>query len=802
VSAPERAPTAPDPVTKAIRAGAGAPDGSSSSPCPLDMHAYKAWCTARGPNCVSLVDLPGENNNSAEDAAIASWIVHTVGFQPTYWSIGNEPMLWSHYGIPWNRWQSSDASTPTPLAYAWDVHAAIAAVKAVDPGARFIGIQADCECQASWFQQTVSVNGPNLSAIAYHTYPSTALSQSVSLSQFLDPLTSSANITTSYQTVRNDIAGWCSDCSTLPIFVDEYNAGPGWGPSNYGGSYANALFLAASTVQALRANVSQFMIFNLQTASIGTFGYSMLDGQDTIAPTGLLYSSFLRDLATGTVYGSSLASGVGNVWSVVTENATHRSLLIVNANLTQSVTVAPSDVLPSDPAARTDTWSSGAAAPSTAVGPLPDTLTVPAQGMALLTTVRPSIAPLTVNSSADPARGIGPLEVSFASALHGGDELVSALWGFGDGATGAGLNATHVYMTPGNYTANLSVQDAAGQTASVAVPVEVLAPPRGWIVDAWANVTAGTAPLPVLFSATAREGTPPYSFSWSFGNGGSSSEAVASTTYAHPGNYTAVLTVVDGIGNRTNVSVPIFVAEPVAGVSAWALASATSGPSPLSVVFLAEAEGSAGGFNYTWQSGPGAPAIYGPSATFVFAHTGTYTVGLAVRAVSGLAVLLSIPVHVFPPLTIALTPPAAPLPLGTPVELSAASSGGLGPDTYFWSVNGSLLPVRGNALVWRPPGPGVYFVTVTAYDAVGDQAVATSQLLVLRVGGGSSGPVPPGPLGLALGGLLLAASLAIWPRFHEGDPAELATAARRLARRSVRRLARLGRSVGRRPRSR
>src|SRR5690242_21213579 len=46
--------------------------------------------------------------------------------------------------------------------------------------------------------------------------------------------------------VRTAVHGLCTNCSRLPIFVNEYNAGPGWAPSNFAGSYDNAVFLARS----------------------------------------------------------------------------------------------------------------------------------------------------------------------------------------------------------------------------------------------------------------------------------------------------------------------------------------------------------------------------------------------------------------------------------------------------------------------------------------------------------------------------------------------------------------------------
>jgi PKD repeat protein len=56
--------------------------------------------------------------------------------------------------------------------------------------------------------------------------------------------------------------------------------------------------------------------------------------------------------------------------------------------------------------------------------------------------------------------------------------IVSYAWNFGDGATGTGITATHVYSNQGTYTATLTVEDAAGNrdTNSVNITVQYVIP--------------------------------------------------------------------------------------------------------------------------------------------------------------------------------------------------------------------------------------------------------------------------------------------------------------------------------------
>ena len=363
-------------------------NGRVSSPCPFDIPAFVTWCTAQVPTCHSILKLPGENNNSAEDAYLAGWIVHDLHFQPSYFTIGNEPMLWSHYGLPWTAWRSTDHAHPDPLAYAIDLRNAIYAVRAVDPVARFIGIESDCACSAKdWMATTARVDGSLISAVGYHTYPSTALRTNETLAQFFDPLPSPTNITASYQLVRAAIAGQCPTCPTLPIFVTEYNSGPGRGATQWAGTYADAEFLAASTAQALRENVSLFVTYNLQSGGVGnssTIGWGLLRHNDSVGPEGLLYAELLSHLALGDVNATTIPTAVTNVWSVATSNATTRSLLVVNANLTQPLAVNLTGAVGPGNLSGAQMYSWQWSDPAPLVGPASTTVELPPLGMVLI----------------------------------------------------------------------------------------------------------------------------------------------------------------------------------------------------------------------------------------------------------------------------------------------------------------------------------------------------------------------------------------------------------------------------------
>ncbi|MFE2558374.1 ThuA domain-containing protein [Streptomyces sp. NPDC059352] len=84
-------------------------------------------------------------------------------------------------------------------------------------------------------------------------------------------------------------------------------------------------------------------------------------------------------------------------------------------------------------------------------------------------------APLA-KASASPDSGQAPLAVTFSStgsADPDPDDVLTYTWDFGDGSTGTGPNPAHTYTANGNYTARLTVTDAAGKTGTTNMPIVV-----------------------------------------------------------------------------------------------------------------------------------------------------------------------------------------------------------------------------------------------------------------------------------------------------------------------------------------
>src|SRR4051794_26435056 len=83
------------------------------------------------------------------------------------------------------------------------------------------------------------------------------------------------------------------------------------------------------------------------------------------------------------------------------------------------------------------------------------------------------------------------------------------------------------------------------------------------VSSATGTPTQGIAPLPVSFTAAATDAdSDPLTYSWAFGDGGTSTAQNPSHTYAAAGTYNATVTVSDGKGGTATKTVPVTVAAP------------------------------------------------------------------------------------------------------------------------------------------------------------------------------------------------------------------------------------------------
>ncbi len=135
-------------------------------------------------------------------------------------------------------------------------------------------------------------------------------------------------------------------------------------------------------------------------------------------------------------------------------------------------------------------------------------------------------------------------------------------WAFGDGATADGTAVTHTYTEAGAYTLIVTASNNDGRySVSETSNIIVTDPPvPAQVLALSASSTSVDTQTPVEFSANVR-GDAPLTYSWSFGDGASSSTPRPQHTYMSEGEYAVSLEISNEHGRdaRTlNVSVAQF----------------------------------------------------------------------------------------------------------------------------------------------------------------------------------------------------------------------------------------------------
>ncbi|MBI0583289.1 MAG: PKD domain-containing protein [Methanomassiliicoccus sp.] len=238
-------------------------------------------------------------------------------------------------------------------------------------------------------------------------------------------------------------------------------------------------------------------------------------------------------------------------------------------------------------------------------------------------------SPMTASITASKTGGPAPLTVDFTSVIGNGTGPFTYLWDFGDGSTSDVANPSHVYDTPGDYTVNLTVTDPSDRIAYASEVVIRASESPNVKATITATPLNGTAPLTVAFNSVVENGTYPYTYLWTFGDGATSEEASPSHTYSTAGIYVARLTVTDSTDLRVDSLELEIVVTSVTDMVAHIQASNLTGSAPLNVAFNSTIENGTPRFWYNWTFGDGTKSAL-ESPEHIYTEPGTYKVKLTV----------------------------------------------------------------------------------------------------------------------------------------------------------------------------
>jgi hypothetical protein len=290
-------------------------------------------------HCNALLQLPAEIDQPATAAYYAKYVVHTLGFQPAYWEIGNSVPGWNHFGVPWSKW-GSETNSVTASEFATVVKNYIAAVKAVDSAAKFVALgiaMGTPDYGKTWIETLVSADGHELAGVSIHSYvmgghggPSNPTD-----AELFAGLTGQYSLPDQVKADESFILQACSTCSGIQLFVTEINAVENSTLVTLLPTFAGSLYIAAETTQGLRHRVPNLDWFAYDSSYPGSLSTSHLKWQMQY----YLFADIMSHLMKG--YLPNSVTGPNTFYAAPTYSATSGlALLLINVNTTTSLNVA------------------------------------------------------------------------------------------------------------------------------------------------------------------------------------------------------------------------------------------------------------------------------------------------------------------------------------------------------------------------------------------------------------------------------------------------------------------------------
>lgn len=294
----------------------------------------------------------------------------------------------------------------------------------------------------------------------------------------------------------------------------------------------------------------------------------------------------------------------------------------------------------------------------------------------------------------------------------------SYVWQFGDGTGSMEASPTHSYAGPGTYIVRLEASNPCGTTVALDT-ITLILPPEA---DLQTDITAGCAPLSVIYRAFP-QGTG-YTYAWNFPGGmpESSADSVVTVVYAQAGTYDASLVVSNIAGADTLVRQGVVVVNTLP--EAAFTVQDTAGSLDVSVI-----NQSINAQTYAWDFGDGS-TFSESDPTHSYILNGTYTISLYASNECGtdtvqqqISVQQALPVALF---SAAVTTGCAPLS----VQFSNQSVQAV---SYQWSFPGGtpVSSVEANPLVVYEQ-PGLYNVVLVATNQTGSNSLELMSVIEVK----------------------------------------------------------------------
>ncbi len=235
-----------------------------------------------------------------------------------------------------------------------------------------------------------------------------------------------------------------------------------------------------------------------------------------------------------------------------------------------------------------------------------------------------------------------PSSVGFTASASGTGSQFDYVWDFGDGGTGNGTSPVHTFQTSGVHTVAMTATDEKGCSVTKHIKIHA-GNPDG--IDFNISAPESCTREEVAFIAfSARE---VLSMHWDFGNGETSEDLVAATTYNEGGTYQVVLTAqLAGLSCESKLIKKVKVSTNPTSDFSHTLRCGMG---------VAFENLSTGGSSWQWSFGDGTFSTE-KVPTHVYPAPGTYLVGLTSKNADGCEVLQSRQVQVSQQIETAIFP--------------------------------------------------------------------------------------------------------------------------------------------------
>jgi len=238
----------------------------------------------------------------------------------------------------------------------------------------------------------------------------------------------------------------------------------------------------------------------------------------------------------------------------------------------------------------------------------------------------------------------------------------------------------------------------------------------------------------ISFSASAFGGSPPYTYSWNFGDGSTDVGATPSHAYSSSGIFDVTVTVTDSNSQTASGSQLITVSNPlpISQLSVGFDYQPRSVTTATTVTFTASVTGGTFPYNYQWDLGDGATSS-GANTSHLYAYSGTYAIRLTVTDNSGQSYSTSQTVTVIgsqiQPLTTDFNYKPTQTTVDTTVTFAAAATGGTGPYTFGWDL-GDASTATGTNIDHTYMKASNYTVVLTTTDYLGDTTISSKTVSI------------------------------------------------------------------------